>query len=153
MIRVITTERLRQLVENAEQARAAEADANGRAAEQYRRHVARVDHLHGCVASAESDAAILREHVAEVEAALKESTAEAATLHEELNVARRAAVAPAALLLRDGAPHSVHASVQAAKDHAATLGANPAGWLPPGVQGGALTGWSIMHIPRGGAGS
>ncbi|MGI5356179.1 hypothetical protein ACQI4E_12855 [Streptomyces sp. CA-252508] len=147
----MTAERLRRLAEDAEQAREAAAAANTRAAEQYRQHVARVDHLNGLVESAESDAAILREHVAEVEAALKESTAEAAALREELDDARQAAAVPMGLLLRDGAPHSVHASVQAAKDHAATLGADPAGWRPAGTADGPLSGWPIMHVPQGGA--
>ncbi|WP_190155684.1 hypothetical protein [Streptomyces litmocidini] len=147
----MTAERLRRLLEDAEQARADAVEANARASELHRRHVARVDHLNGRVESAESDAAILREHVAECETALKESAAEVGALREELDVARRAAVVPMALLLRDGAPHSVHASVQAAKDHAATLGANPSGWTAPGLVGGTPTGWSIMPFRRNGA--
>ncbi|MZE55841.1 hypothetical protein GTY86_32110 [Streptomyces sp. SID5770] len=153
MIRVVTAERLRRLLEEAEQARADVAEANARASDLHRRHVARVDHLNGCVDSAESDAAILREHVAEFEAALKKSTAEAAALREELEDARRVAAEPMGLLLRNGAPHSVHASVQAAKDYAATLGADPSGWVPSGTARGPLTGWSIMHIQQQGAGS
>ncbi|MGW0121245.1 hypothetical protein [Streptomyces sp. NPDC003327] len=151
MIRIITTERMRRLTEDAERAREAAAEADTRAAEQHRRHVARVHHLSGLVESAESDAAILREHIAEVEAALKESTAEAEALSAELEESRRAAAGPMGLLLRHGAPHSVHADVQAAKVYAAALGADPAGWRPAGTADGPLTGWSIMHIPRGGA--
>ncbi|MFI9004115.1 hypothetical protein [Streptomyces sp. NPDC053541] len=151
MIRIVTAERLRRLVEDAEQAREAAAAANTQAAEQYRRHVARVDHLNGLAESAQSDAAILREHIVEVEAALKESRAEAAALFGELAESRRAEAMPMGLLLRHGAPHSVHASVQAAKDYAAALGADPAGWRPAGTTDGPLSGWSVMHIPRGGA--
>jgi hypothetical protein len=81
--------------------------------------------------SAESDAAILREHVAEFEARLKAAVCEVRSLQAELADAQRAANGPRSLvLLHWGDVHSVHSSVHDAEEHAARHGADPAGWAP-----------------------
>ncbi|MFC8493269.1 hypothetical protein ACFUJU_21225 [Streptomyces sp. NPDC057235] len=153
MIRLITTGRLHQLAEAAEQARTDAEAADARAARLVQEHAEQTHRLSGLVESAESDAAILRDELVLSETALKQATVEAGALWAELEEARRVAAVPMALLLFKGAPHSVHGSVQAAKDHAATLGANPSGWSHGTVPGATLTGWSVMPFHRNGDGS
>ncbi|MFE5900782.1 hypothetical protein ACFQ67_25700 [Streptomyces sp. NPDC056488] len=149
MIRLITTGRLHQLAEAAEQARTDAEAAGARAARLVQEHAEQTHRLSGLVESAESDAAILRDELVLSETALKQATVEAGALWAELEEARRVAAVPMALLLFKGAPHSV----QAAKDHAATLGANPSGWSHGTVPGATLTGWSVMPFHRNGDGS
>ncbi|MFJ5876454.1 hypothetical protein ACIQD1_17225 [Streptomyces sp. NPDC093088] len=153
MIRLITTSRLHHLAETVEQARTDAAAADARTARLVQEHAEQVRALSALVESAESDAAILRDDLVRSETALKQATAETGALRAELEEARRAAAVPMALLLFEGAPHSVHGSVQAAKDHAATLGANPVGWSHGTVPGITLTGWSVMPFHRNGGGS
>ncbi|MFC7921785.1 hypothetical protein [Streptomyces cinereoruber] len=150
MIRLITTSRLHQLAEAAEQARTDVEAADARAARLVQEHTEQVRALSGLVESAESDAAILRDGLVRSETDLKQATAETGALRVELEEARRLAAVPVALLLFEGAPHSVHGSVQAAKDHAATLGAHPSGWTHEAAPGATLTGWAVMPFHRNG---
>ncbi|MET9935199.1 MULTISPECIES: hypothetical protein [unclassified Streptomyces] len=153
MIRLITTSRLHQLAEAAKQVQTDADAADARTARLVQEHAEQMHRLSGLVESAESDTAMLRDDLVRSETALRQATAEAGALRAELEEARRVAAVPMALLLFKGAPHSVHGSVQAAKDHAATLGANPVGWAHGTVPGTTLTGWAVMPFHRNGGGS
>ncbi|MGW5677551.1 hypothetical protein ACWEV4_21120 [Streptomyces sp. NPDC003860] len=104
--------------------------------------------LIGCVESAESDAAILREHVAHFEDALKQATAAVDALETDLAQARAAAKAPRSVvvLLHWGDVHSVHASVHDAKERAASHGADPEGWTPPTGLPARRVAWSTVIV-------
>ncbi|MFZ4296905.1 hypothetical protein ACOZE3_03130 [Streptomyces cinereoruber] len=153
MIRLITTSRLHQLTEAAEQAQTDAKAADAHTARLVQEHAEQVRALSALVESAESDAAILRDELVLSKAALKQATSETGSLRVELEEARRVAAVPMALLLFKGAPHSVHGSVQAAKDHATTLGAHPSGWAHGAVPGVTFTGWAVMPFHRSGGGS
>ncbi|MDK1474932.1 hypothetical protein QNO07_16130 [Streptomyces sp. 549] len=152
MIRFITDARLRELIQDTGQAHASAQEAQGHAAEVWRCHIQRVRHLTQRAESAEGDAAILREDVSFLRAALKEATAAVDGLEAEVSAARRAAAEPVALLLRSGVPHSVHGSVHAAKEHAALHGASPSGWAPQ-TDPSTVSDWLVMPVRRSGGGS
>ncbi|GAB3959786.1 hypothetical protein [Streptomyces sparsus] len=152
MIRFVTDAHLRELEQGTEQARASAREAQGHAAEVWRCHVQRVRDLTERAEIAEGDAAVLREDVAFLQAALKEATAAVDGLEAEVSTARRAAVEPVALLLRSGVPHSVHGSIQAAKEHAALHGASPSGWTPQ-TDSSTVSDWLVMPVRRDGGGS
>ncbi len=134
-MRIVTSARLRALTTETAEARTRLHRAQEQADAAYVRHVDEVRRLAADTEQAEADAATAR--------------AEVARLAAELSEVRAKATVPVALLLRDGVPDSVHASVQAAKDYAATQGAHPAGWARQSNPSD-VSRWLIMPVQRNG---
>ncbi|MFJ2610522.1 MULTISPECIES: hypothetical protein [unclassified Streptomyces] len=111
----MTAGHLCRLREDAGQARESAREVRGQADAAWVRHVREVWELTSRAEAAESDVVVLREHQAEIEAELK---------------AVRQKPVRLVLLLKYGEPHSVHASVHAAEEHAQAQGAVPSGWGP-----------------------
>ncbi|WP_075737629.1 hypothetical protein [Streptomyces acidiscabies] len=146
MIRVVTAGRMRRLHEDADQARARAREVRGQADAVRGEHIRQVWELTARAESAESDAAILREHVDEFEAALKRARA-------DLAEAVPSAGSPVVVLLHWGEVHSVHAGVHDAKAHAAAHGAAPSGWVPAQAGPARQVAWRILGsvVPGGGS--
>lgn len=91
MIRIVTAGRVRRLEQDADRARCRAREVQGQADAAWGRHVREVGDLAARAEEAEIDAGILREHVFELEAALKKSEGEAETLKERADRSEAAA--------------------------------------------------------------
>ncbi|MER6334125.1 hypothetical protein ABT298_33425 [Streptomyces sp. NPDC001034] len=148
MIRIVTTGRLERLEQDADQARTRAREVQEQADAAWVRHVRELLDLTARAETAESDAAILREHVGESEAALER--AEATTTEvgvllagamKELSVARQELLLKdietrrlreelrgelegrsLTVLLHHGEPHTIYASHEDAYADTATHG-------------------------------
>ncbi|MER5716128.1 hypothetical protein [Streptomyces sp. NPDC002132] len=154
MIRIVTAGGLRRLREDAEQARARAREVQGQADAAFRGHVRTVWELTSRAEAAESDAGILREHVAEMEAALKRARADVAERAEhvgrllgELLAARREDCS-LVLLLHYGEPHSIHTDACAARAYVATRGVPVHAWGPGDERPAAQVLWRILPFTR-----
>ncbi|WP_413115178.1 hypothetical protein ACK1X7_15140 [Streptomyces sp. CY1] len=143
MIRLVTSRRLRKLSTQCEQAQAHAREVQERADQAYSGYIRQLSEVTARAEEAESDAAIIREEAVRLEAAVNEAAAQLdqaraeladradqiAVLGKELQAARlegRSLV----LLLHFGEPHSIHHTLEAAKDYAATRGVPRDGWGP-----------------------
>ncbi|MGX1311749.1 hypothetical protein RKD24_001868 [Streptomyces calvus] len=167
MIRFITAARLRRLEQGAEQARARAREVQAAADAAWGSHVRELWDLTARAETAESDAAILRDHVFEVEAALKKAEARAEMLRERMRLLE-VELAEAketgrwlVLLLHRGEPHSIHRSQADAQAYVATRGIPVHAWeasderpasevlwrLVPFTRDAAVNGFRSMSVP------
>lgn len=121
MIRLVTRRRLRELTDHAHQARIRAREVQGQADEAYAAHLRALAVLTERAEAAESDAAILREEVWELRAALACARAEL----EASRLERQELV----LLLHFGEPYSIHLTREDAYAYAATHGVPVDGWV------------------------
>ncbi|MGA4801242.1 hypothetical protein [Streptomyces lavendulocolor] len=119
MIRLVTRRRMRELTDHAHQARTRAQEVQGQADVAYAAHLRAQAALTERAVSAESDAAILREHVGELHEALTRVRAEASRLEGRSLM----------LLLCFGEPHSIHLTREDAYAYAATQGAPVNAWV------------------------
>ncbi|MFF9524878.1 hypothetical protein ACF1DV_23290 [Streptomyces achromogenes] len=167
----MTAGRLRRLEQASDRARARAREVQGQADAAWVRHLREVLELTDRAEMAESDAAILRELVAEFEAALRKTKAAAGTLRElsdrqeaaleradadasvlrervrllaaELEDARRAGRS-LVLLLHWGEPHSIHAGREDAYAYAATRGVPVNTWGPSSDRPASEVNWRLV---------
>ncbi|MER5980142.1 hypothetical protein ABT142_27090 [Streptomyces sp. NPDC001857] len=154
MIRIVTASGLRRLREDAEQARARTRKVQGQADTAFSEHARQVWELTSRAESAESDAGILREQVAEMEAALKRARADVAERAEhvgrllgELLAARREDCS-LVLLLHYGEPHSIHTDAGAARAYVATRGVPVHAWVSGDERPASQVLWRILPFTR-----
>ncbi|MEV7500620.1 hypothetical protein [Streptomyces sp. NPDC093018] len=169
MIRIVTTGRLQRLEQDAEQARTRAREVQEQADTVSGRHLREVESLTTRAETAESDAAILREQIGELEAALERAEAttdEVGVLlsgaMKELSVSRQELLLKdiairrlreeleaepmegqsLTVLLHHGEPHTIYASLKDAHADTATHGV-PAGarWYPCGEHPAAAFTW------------
>lgn len=175
MIRLVTAGRLRRLEQTAGQARTRAREVQGQADAAWVRHLRVVRELTDRAESGESDAAILRELVAEFEAALRKAESAAEVLRElsdrqeaaleradidasvlrergrllevELEDARRAGRS-LVLLLHWGEPHSIHAGREDAYAYAATRGVPVNTWGPSSNRPASEVNWRLVPFTQ-----
>ncbi|MEU7051277.1 hypothetical protein [Streptomyces eurythermus] len=154
MIRIVTAGRLRRLEQTAGQARTRAREVQGQADAAWVRHLRVVRELTDRAESGESDAAILRELVAEFEAALRKAESAAEVLRErvrlleaELEDARRVGRS-LVLLLHWGEPHSIHRSAQDAYAYAATRGVPVNTWGPSSDRPASEVKWRLVPFTQ-----
>ncbi|WP_128381099.1 hypothetical protein [Streptomyces cavernae] len=154
MIRIVTSGRLARLHEDAEQARTRAREVQGQADAAWGRHVRETWELTARAETAESDAGILRDHVFELEAALKDARAAFAERREEIRRLREELEAARlngrwlVLLLHYGEPHSIHRSQQDAYAYAATQGAPVHGWVAGDERPAAEVCWQLIPFTQ-----
>ncbi|PIM70479.1 hypothetical protein CTU88_18025 [Streptomyces sp. JV178] len=147
MIRIVTADRLLRLTEESEQTRARARDVQGEAGAVWAGHVRELWELTSRAESAETDAAILREEILRLEAALTAATADLTLLGEECEAARREGRS-LVLLLHYGEPHSIHADHDAACAYVATLGIPVHAWVPSDERPAAQVLWRTVPFTR-----
>lgn len=154
MIRIVTAGRLRRLAQDTEQARTRAREVQGQADAAWGRHVREVWELTARAETAESDAAILRDHVAEFETALERAAVDASALRERVRLLdaelaqARLVGRSLVLLLHWGEPHSIHASREDAYDYAATQGAPVHGWTTTDERPHTAVAWRAISFTR-----
>ncbi|GGP35069.1 hypothetical protein ACWDY7_01415 [Streptomyces calvus] len=175
MIRFITAARLRRLEQEAGQARARAREVQEEADAAWSRHVRELWDLTARAETAESDAAILWDHVLEAEAALKKAEARAEGFWEDAErqeAALERADADAAvlrervrllevelaasketgrwlvLLLHRGEPHSIHRSQADAQAYVATRGIPVHAWEASDERPASEVLWRIVPFTR-----
>ncbi|WP_421109720.1 hypothetical protein [Streptomyces sp. NEAU-S77] len=139
----MTSRRLRQLSTRCEQAQDRAREVQGQADQAYSGHIRALYDVTARAEEAEGDAAVIREEAVQLKADLDDAAAELdaaraelaarsdriAVLGKELEAARLAGRS-LALLLHFGEPHSIHRTVETAKDYLATRGVPRDGWVP-----------------------
>ncbi|MGW0945193.1 hypothetical protein ACWD4O_21945 [Streptomyces sp. NPDC002623] len=154
MIRIVTARRLRRLEAEAEQARTRAREVQGQADDAWGRHIREVRDLSARAESAESDAAIVREEVFRLEAALKCAAAGTAERGERIRLLVRALEAARrqgrslVLLLHWGAPHSIHRSLQDVYDYVAGQGFPVHAWGPGDERPAAEVSWRALPFTQ-----
>ncbi|MEU7051490.1 hypothetical protein [Streptomyces eurythermus] len=156
-MRIVTAGRLRRLERTSDRARARAREVQGQADAAWVRHLRLVRELTDRAEMAESDAAILRDHVVEFEAALRKAKValeradiDASVLRERVRLleakledARRAGRS-LVLLLHWGEPHSIHAGREDAYAYAATRGVPVNTWGPSSDRPAAEVNWRLV---------
>ncbi|WP_405912797.1 hypothetical protein OG760_17445 [Streptomyces sp. NBC_00963] len=131
MIRIVTAARLRQQDAHLERARDRARSVQAAADEQFAGHARNVRELTRRTEQAEGSSNALRAELDDVRAELRTAKA----------TPQRVVV-----LLRYGAFHSLHLSIQAAEDHATSLGADPTGWRPATDEPAAQVAWLACSV-------
>lgn len=152
MIRIVTAARLRKLSAAVEHAQASARQVQEQADCALWGHVHAELELAERAESAERAAAVIREEVAALEAALKEAQADLAAREERIDLlfreleAARQEGRSLVLLLHYGEPHSIHRSQQAVQDYAATLGVSRTSWVSRTDRPASEVVWRMIYF-------